>query len=66
MCNSIYDNSNPAAQVRAGICKSNKSSPSPTVFSYKLNKTLNKSDAIIADSTNAMRLTLQGEAIEKV
>ena len=36
------------------------------MFSYKLNKTFNKSETVIADSTNAMRLTLWGEAIDKV
>lgn len=37
-----------------------------TVFSYKPNKALKKSDTIIADSTDAMRLMLWGQAIEKV
>ena len=65
----IEDHKNPTAQVgdvvsvKAKLISKSEVEP---VFFYKLNKTFNKSETVIADSTSAMRLTLWGEAIDKV
>lgn len=65
----IDNDKNPTAQVGDIVSVKakliSKSDVEP-VFSYTLNKTFNKSETIIADSTSAMRLTLWGEAIDKV
>ena len=65
----IDEENNPAAQVGDTVSVKAKVIAKldvETVFSYKLNKALNKSDTMIVDSTNAMCVTLWGQAIEKV
>lgn len=60
---------NPMAQVGDMVsvkAKLNSKSDVEPVFSCKLNKTFNKSETVIADSTSAVRLTLWGETIDKV
>ena len=60
---------NPMAQVGDIVsvkAKLNSKSDVEPVFSCKLNKTFNKSETVIADSTSAVRLTLWGETIDKV
>ena len=65
----IKDDKNSMAQVGDIVSVKAKlilNSDVEPVFSCRLNKTFNKSETVIADSTSAKRLTLWGEAIDKV